>query len=401
MRLLDQHIPDLIDRMAAGRSGPVAIAVSGGSDSLALMLLAADWAKRSRRSLLVLTVDHRLRPESAHECAEVISRAARLGLDARLLEWTGESRSQAQARRGRHVMLARAAREAGAQLLLLGHTADDLEETLLMRLARGSSLAGAAGMQTLSVSPVWPAGRGIALGRPLLGVRRRALQAWLETRGETWASDPSNRSQAYERVRMRRLVRELPCPERLSRVASAAGLFRAAGDRAVARSIGEAVTVDAYGLVTLDCARAEVGEKLLSLLLQAASGSDRPAERGQLRQLADMVREGGPEARLTMGGAWLQRRGDQLLIGRDPGEADLSWSDGVWDGRFVAAHTVPGAAEGVAAPYLVRGTLPDAGFRAIVAERLQRWASIMAENAVLTAGLVDAYQTPRLTPVQT
>lgn len=380
--------------MAAGHRGPVAIAVSGGSDSLALMLLAAGWARRSGRRLHILTVDHALRPEAAAEAESVRSRAEAMGLDAQILRWTGESASQAHARRGRHKLLAKAAREAGAGLILLGHTADDLEETVLMRLARGSSLAGAAGLQYMSVSPVWPEGSGLLLGRPLLGLRRRDLQDWLTERGEDWVSDPSNLSLAYERVQTRLLIAELCCPDRLARIAQQASLLRACADETVAIAFARHVGVDPFGLVSLDCAACQPSAHLLSVLLQAASGVDRPSERGQLENLAETVRKGGPATRLTLGGAWIQRRGNELLIGRDPGEADRQWTNEIWDGRYVRDDTPPDEARYGPPPFLVRASLPEGGYGEIVSARLNLWTHAMRRSAELTAeaasGLPDA-----------
>lgn len=389
--------------MAAGRSGPVAIAVSGGSDSRALLVLTDQWAQISGRDLLVLTVDHGLRPEAAREAACVVEQASALGHPAQCLTWTGERATQRHARRARHTLLAYAARAAGAGLLLLGHTQDDFEETLLMRLAHGSPLAGAAGLQLVSVSPVWPEGRGVLLGRPLLPQRRQTLQALLKAKGQAWVSDPSNQANIYERVRVRRTIAQLENRDALASIATSAALLRAAEDRAIASALAQDVEVDRFGQVTLACAPAErtPTPRLLGILLQLAAGTDKACDRMQLEALCASIEEGGPQSRLTLGGAWLQRRGDTLLIGRDPGEASLSADGSVFDGRFERKRGLAAPAEGMPVPFLVRDSQPPAGYREILSERLSLWAEAMRLSAGLTGEFSGSYQTPRLNPVQT
>ncbi|RIJ18023.1 tRNA lysidine(34) synthetase TilS [Henriciella mobilis] len=370
--------------MAAGTNGPVAIAVSGGSDSLALMLLAQAWSRRSGRDLIVLTVDHGLRPEAREEAEWVTAKAASLGLSARGLTWTPDKRSQDAARQARHSLLAAAAREAGAGLLLLGHTRTDVEETLLMRLARPTTLAGAVGPQPVSVSPVWPEGRDILLGRPLIAVRRGHLMAMLAERGESWVQDPSNESDAYERVRMRKLAGQLDAA-RLSRITDDAMRLRAVEDIQLADMLSACVRIDPAGLVELQMGRLagslRLRARLLSILLQAAAGSDSPVAPQPLLALASDLASGGPKSRLTLGGAWLQRRGGTLMIGRDPGEVCAGWQDGIWDGRYRRA--APGGADVEESPFLVRHGMPDDPYEEILTGRLVLWEKALRMGAGL------------------
>jgi len=162
-------------RLLAKSPRPVAVALSGGGDSLALLLLVRAWAKRAGRELLVLTVDHGLQPESAAWTGTCSATATRLGLAFEALAWTGEKPAtglSAAARQARHRLLAQAARRAGARVMLMGHTADDILEARLMR-ARGSTTPDP---REWSPSPVWPQGRGLFLLRPLLEVRRNAIR---------------------------------------------------------------------------------------------------------------------------------------------------------------------------------------------------------------------------------
>ena len=150
----------LVETCSPDPDRPIAVAVSGGSDSMALFWHLSGWAERARRPLHVLSVDHGLRAESTEECRFVASQSARAGHDCVLLSWDGHQAGQAAARQGRHRLLAKAARQAGAKVLCLGHTLDDVVETLLMRRRRGVKSASQAGPVLASASPVWPDRRG-------------------------------------------------------------------------------------------------------------------------------------------------------------------------------------------------------------------------------------------------
>jgi tRNA(Ile)-lysidine synthase len=193
---------------AAGQPAVWVLAVSGGADSIAMLHLAADWARRHAQcgiSLHVATVDHGLRPEAGAEAEAVGGVAMALGLPHTILSWTGEkpaTRLQEAARAARYALLRRLAEALPAQpaRLLTAHTADDQAETLLMRLARGSGVDGLASMR-----PVRMLGQ-VQHHRPLLGVTKAQLLAQLSAGGITWLDDPSNTNDRFERVRIRRLL---------------------------------------------------------------------------------------------------------------------------------------------------------------------------------------------------
>ncbi|MBY6240528.1 tRNA lysidine(34) synthetase TilS [Methylosinus sp. Sm6] len=196
-------VPDP-DRVLAPLAGheQLLLAVSGGPDSMALMLLAARWSLRETKRIAVATVDHGLRAEAAEEAALVGEWAQALGLPHHILRWEGEkprTRIQERARTARYRLLAECARATGATAIVTAHHADDQAETILFRLARGSGIAGLAGMA--------PASRldGLALLRPLLGLRKQALEALCEAAGQPFFRDPSNENPAYARARLRRL----------------------------------------------------------------------------------------------------------------------------------------------------------------------------------------------------
>ncbi|MBA8878251.1 tRNA lysidine(34) synthetase TilS [Phyllobacterium myrsinacearum] len=180
----------------------VVAAVSGGSDSLALLFLLDDL-RRARASfphIVAVTIDHELRPESADEALYVADLCRAAGLTHRVLRWTGPkpaSGISAKARNVRYALLCKAAREAGTDMVLTGHTLDDQNETFMMRSVRGGE-RGLAGM-----APVTLLERETWLVRPLLGLRRERLRQYLRGRRIEWRDDPSNTNPKYERVRIR------------------------------------------------------------------------------------------------------------------------------------------------------------------------------------------------------
>ncbi len=196
--------PDVLaalDPLAPHRS--LLLAVSGGPDSVALMLLCAQWPARAGHEIAVATVDHGLRPGARDEAEEVGRWARTLGFQHHLLTWEGEkpaTRIQERARDARYALLADCARRIGATAVVTAHHADDQAETILFRLTRGSGVSGLAGMAT----------RGrcgdVALLRPLLGLRKSALVEICQAAGRPFFSDPSNANEAFARVRLRNLM---------------------------------------------------------------------------------------------------------------------------------------------------------------------------------------------------
>ena len=182
----------------------ILLAVSGGPNSMALMLLASAWAHRrdAPPRLNVATVDHCLRPDSRSEAEQVARSAAALGLPHAILNWDGpkpKSRIQEVARQARYELLFRHAAEIDADTVATAHHADDQAETILFRLLRGSGLAGLAGMAASCERD------GLTHSRPLLHCSKTQLIAFCEFKEHPYFNDPSNRNPAYARTRMRTL----------------------------------------------------------------------------------------------------------------------------------------------------------------------------------------------------
>ena len=181
--------------LAQGAPWPGAVAVSGGGDSLALMLLLADWATAASRPLpVVLTVDHGLTPNSARIAQAVMRDAKAARLEAHMLVWKGEKPAadiEAAAREARYRLMGDWCEAHRIKGLYVAHTLEDQAETFLLRLARGSGLDGLAAMRTRSPFPL-PGFDRLCVVRPLLEIERTRLRTWLESRNEDWSEDPMN-----------------------------------------------------------------------------------------------------------------------------------------------------------------------------------------------------------------
>ena len=335
-----------MDRLGPFERAPrIAVAVSGGADSLALLLLAADWAQARGGSVLALTVDHCLRPEAAAEARQVAAWAAARRIDHRVLTLptppNGSGGAQAAARAARYQALAAACGEAEILHLLLGHHRDDQAETLLLRLHRGSGPSGLSGMAPGHYQA------DLRLLRPLLGVRKAALLAECRAAGLVPLDDPSNAKTDFTRVRLRQAMAAAPDlfpPVRLAETADRMAVVRAAADRAADRWLTRAVTVLPPGLIhfpiaALTGADPETLRAALGRLAAFAGGSLYPPRGEALAGLAARLREGEV---LTLGGLlWFPRRGT-VWVGREaaaqapardlpPGRVSPRW-----DGRFRA-----------------------------------------------------------------
>lgn len=211
--MVDLH-SDIDDLFASlGGAGPVALAVSGGGDSMAMLYLFAKWRKthplpeiensetgEMPHRDVIFSVDHGLRPEAVFEVEQVMAAADRLGFEGRPLKletFQDGDGLQSRARHARYKAMAAEMRTLGIFHLLTAHTADDQAETFLMRLQRGSGVDG--------LSAIMPQRFlfGVTLVRPLLGVRGAELRDWLRSEGVSWVEDPSNRNEKFERVRVR------------------------------------------------------------------------------------------------------------------------------------------------------------------------------------------------------
>jgi tRNA(Ile)-lysidine synthase len=312
------------------------LAVSGGPDSTALLVMAAGWAKRveGRRKrapkLVAVTIDHGLRNESRGEAAAVKKLARRLGVAHRTVRWRGKKPRtglQAAARAARYRLLAEEATRTGFAHIVTAHTLDDQAETLLFRLARGSGLTGLSGMAPLSTLPT-NAGREISLLRPLLGIPKTRLIATLKARGVDYNDDPSNRDPRFARTRLRDLLPRLAAEGLDAKTLARLGSRMRRAEAAVEFAVGAARTALApkpwrRHAPIVFAARAfsdlphEVGLRLLGRAI-AHVGDEGPVELGKLELVYDSLRTTPPLTRRTLAGALISLRDGKLTIERAP-----------------------------------------------------------------------------------
>ena len=322
----------------------IAVAVSGGSDSMALLRLAEQWSHHLVK-ISVLTVDHGLRSEAAAEAVKVAEWCALLGLEHHTLRWEGakpKTGLQAKARAARYDLLSAWCKANDVAYLLTGHTMDDQAETVLMRQQRTDTAESLAGIWETAV---WD---GVKVFRPLLGQSRADLRAHLVSLGQPWIEDPSNSDRRFERVRVRQTLAEEGRPDlqrlELADIAEKAG--RAARAMAVATEqwLNRQLTsypegfgaIPRAGFDELDPA---LQRRVLQQLLLIYGAGIR-AEPGELDYLAKWIMGQGISRR-TLGGAMLACRHSSVLIGREwarisPDPAVVPDSgEIVWDGRFL------------------------------------------------------------------
>jgi tRNA(Ile)-lysidine synthase len=342
--------------LGADRPARLGVAVSGGSDSTALLILLADWARDAGIALHAATVDHGLRPEAADEARAVAALCARLGVPHATLAWGGKPDGNVQdaARRARYRLLGHWAHEAGLAAVALGHTMDDQAETLLLRLERGSGVDGLSGMAPATERD------GIRWLRPLLGQRRAALRATLVARGIGWAEDPSNDDPSYGRIRMRRALAETGLSvERLAETAARMASARAFLERETAAAAERLATVTPAGSVLLDAAglRALPLELRHRLFAHAVKWVSASRYRPRLDALERTLEAAFGGTKSTLAGCLVAPVRNRIAVIREPAAAGRAGppEDGIWDKRWRVD----------APPGTTTAALGDAGLAAI------------------------------------
>ncbi len=313
------------------------LAVSGGPDSTALLVLAARWrdALKAPPKLIAVTVDHGLRKESKAEAAAVARFARRLKIAHRIVRWTGKKPAtglQQAARAARYRLLADVARAAGALHILTAHTLDDQAETVLIRMSRGSGIAGLGAMARVTRVPD---ADEIHLIRPLLDIPKSRLIATLRTGKIAFVDDPSNRDPRFTRARLRSLMPQL-AEEGLdaSRLATLARRLKRADvaiEAAVDRAARELV-VEVPGSIVMEARRftdlpAEIGLRLLGRAI-VRLGDEGPVELAKLEALKvalDTAQAAGDSPfRRSLAGALVTLAAPQIVVEQAPPRREKS-----------------------------------------------------------------------------
>ncbi|AHC73516.1 tRNA(Ile)-lysidine synthase [Candidatus Endolissoclinum faulkneri L5] len=341
IELLDIVMADDLDLY-----GPVALAVSGGPDSTALLYFADLWARQRKRKLLVLTVDHSLRHESSNEAVEVARKVVAMGHTHRVLTWRGNkpaTRIQETARAIRLTLLSEACYNAGANTVLLAHHREDQAETLLHRINCNTGPEGLAGMALVTS---W---NGLRLARPFLSVPKDRLLATCRKAGIDYITDPSNEDLRFARAKLRRLRPALSgiglTVDRLTRLSNSMSIARCAMSKIVSNWLARYAVVYSCGTCRLDRLALQAEPVyfiviILRYVLNIAGGCGYPPSSEAMTKLIDWLTGESAVWRRTLRGCLLQVDNADLIVMREevacaPPVFIRRGQVRCWDGRFL------------------------------------------------------------------
>lgn len=330
-------------------SKSVVVAVSGGSDSLALLYLLLEY--RSSRpwfpEITAVTIDHALRAESRDEANYVGELCRKAGIAHQISQWHGQKPAtgvSAKAREVRYKLLCEVARDVGAGIILTGHTLDDQAETYLMRSARSTADGSDRGQSGMAVATLLE--RQIWLLRPLLDTRREELRDYLQKLGVAWRDDPSNESSKYERVRVRKSIQGNDLTQ-LCHEISAKALQRQELNAKVAAALPS--SVEAKGdMVEINRERwcrnePQTLQLAIGVLLAVMGGQSFLPAAILCKKALKFIEETKQYSRLALGRCIIETRPENILLYREmrsiptitvePGTSEI------WDGRYRVTNT--------------------------------------------------------------
>lgn len=331
----------------------IAVAVSGGGDSMALALLADKWARERGGQVTALTVDHGLRAESGSEAEQVGRWLQVRGIAHQIFSWKGvkpKTGVQQAAREARYALMSNWCRESRVLHLVLAHNLEDQAETYLMRLSRGSGVDGLAAM------PECIEKSSVRLLRPLLNSSRENLRDVLLASGQAWVDDPSNLNPAYTRTKIRALLGPLAhsgvTPEKLSHAAARYGATRAVLERQTLQLLAACATIfpSGYALLaadTLFAAEREIACRALSRVVICIGGREFGPSVAKLDRLYDALTDGSEFKGSTLSGCNIVRAGLEILISREVrtkvSPVDIQFGKTIyWDHRFKVTFSEAG-----------------------------------------------------------
>jgi len=320
--------------------GSIAVAVSGGVDSLALLLLAHAWAHGKGERIIAVTVDHGLRADSKNEAEQVQKWAQMRGIEHVILEWAGEkptARLQEKAREARYQLLTRWCKDNQISTILLGHHQQDQEETFWLRLSSGSGLDGLSGIKKRIVRD------GMTFLRPLLGFSKERLKATLMAENQQWIEDPSNHSSQFFRGRFRTLLEaEGLSQQRLTNTMEKLQVDADFIHAELRKVIPTIVHVYEEGYLTLEKKtfndlHPALAKRLLPLLMHWFSGTNYSPRSTQVSLILEKLKTSAP---FTSGGIYWVPRQEDILLMREVSAIHEKFSlsdlqgNTLWDNRF-------------------------------------------------------------------
>lgn len=319
-----------------------ALAISGGSDSIALLYLATNWAKREKVQLVVMHVDHNLRASSTQDAKFVQEIAHYLGHEFHLLRWQRSdditSAVQEKAREVRYDMMTMKCLELGVQLLMTAHHFDDMIENYLMRKSRGSGVLGLSYSHSYFVND-------IHIVRPLLAFKKESLQNYLHQNQYSWVEDETNISDKYERNRVRKEWNRLSdqaqqaIVDDMQRVNQEAQIL----NQQLICFLAEFVQIDRMGFCIVQMAeyknlQYDLQIQVLSYLLTITSGKAILPRFRNVQPIIEKIKQNIALDCTLHGCLLVSMDGTQLLICREKSQISVDFYplvDNVrWDNRF-------------------------------------------------------------------
>lgn len=302
--LSDDEFHELMVAINSGQPQSIAVAVSGGGDSMALALLLNQWCQKNNIQLFAVTIDHGLRDASKAESKSVADWLKRYNINHEIIEWVGKKPSsniQGAARNARYSLIEKWCAARKIAHLFVAHHKDDQAETFLMRLLRGSGVDGLSAMQPVSKLPVKARGNmEVNIFRPLLSIGKERLIKTLEDIGQSWVSDPSNENDNFTRIKVRKLLEtsDIDGLDRDKLTATALKMSRVKSllDELTDRAESDYVQYDPLGCAQLsqkfdETLHEEIALRLLSRLLKKISGGAYPTRYQKLLTLYENIKE--------------------------------------------------------------------------------------------------------------
>ncbi|MBT6034915.1 MAG: tRNA lysidine(34) synthetase TilS, partial [Kordiimonadaceae bacterium] len=353
-----EEFQNIISAMNLDAAQHIAVAVSGGGDSMALTLLLKNWCDERNIKLTALTVDHGLRDNSNAEASQVSKWLSELSIDHHILGWHGDKPTtniQDQARKARYQLLGKWCADHDIKYLFLAHHREDQAETFLIRLFRGSGIDGLSAMEKMTPFPgtnfekKYP-----TLCRPLLDVAKEKLVEVLNEHSQQWIEDPSNKDIKYTRIQIRELLRSSEIEgldaDRLSKTANRMRRVRSLLEEMTVSAETDYVSYSAFGFATVNRKfinelHEEIALRLLSTVIKTVSGATYPPRHKKLETLYEKLQgqdfQGQTFQGQTLAGSMIFMIGaDEIIFAREVSAISkpAQITDGqtlLWDNRFL------------------------------------------------------------------
>jgi tRNA(Ile)-lysidine synthase len=309
-------------------SEALAIAVSGGSDSLALCLLMQKWLNNHNRRLICITIDHQLRKNSYTEAQKVGETLKSKGLEHHIIQWTGSKPSsniQENARIARYELLTDYCNKHDIKYLLTGHQQDDQAENFLLRAEHGSGLYGLSGIPKVTEF------NNIKIIRPLLNFTKAELQDFLKKQNIEWTEDPSNLNDNFTRVKIRKILSQHPeWNNKFAYTSNNLSRVRECIEYMLNQSIDDFVTLFPQGYASIktkgfNLLPQEIRFRLIERVLQTISIDKKPPRGERIERLLKKIENLNTLTTSTLAGCLITLKKDILIITREYSTIDESF----------------------------------------------------------------------------